>query len=230
MASKPPDEPAKPVSLSRRKEPRQRRSQSTVDSIKQAALLLLKERGVRGLGTDAIAERAGVSIGSLYQYFPNRDAILASLYEDISMESSAMLKSGIPHLLNAPTEQAVKLTIDLLLSIYEKHHTVLLELKDELPHLRLTEQPFAFSVLAHSSTRAYLSHRTDTQRPVDLERKAFFLEQIILSCINGYITSKPERLTRPVFIKDLTRIITAYLDHWTPPTKDQLATGDTGKY
>ena len=59
-----------------RRRPRQARSQVTYDSILQAAIQILERSGPDALNTNAIAERAGVSIGTLYQYFPDREAIL----------------------------------------------------------------------------------------------------------------------------------------------------------
>ncbi|HQR04506.1 MAG: TetR/AcrR family transcriptional regulator [Proteobacteria bacterium] len=65
-----------------RKVPRQQRSRMLVDSILEAARQLLSERGADGVTARAVALRTGVSIGSLYQYFPNRDAILARLMDE----------------------------------------------------------------------------------------------------------------------------------------------------
>ena len=59
-----------------RRKPQQARSQVTYDSILQAAIQILQRSGPDALNTNAIAERAGVSIGTLYQYFPDREAIL----------------------------------------------------------------------------------------------------------------------------------------------------------
>lgn len=62
-----------------RKRPRQRRSVETVERILDAAARIFDERGYRATTTNHVAEAAGVSIGSLYQYFPNKDALLVSL-------------------------------------------------------------------------------------------------------------------------------------------------------
>jgi AcrR family transcriptional regulator len=62
-----------------RKLPLQARSRSTFEAIVQAATYILTESGWDGLTTNAIAERAGVNIGSLYQYFPNKEAVIAEL-------------------------------------------------------------------------------------------------------------------------------------------------------
>ncbi|MCW0183219.1 MAG: TetR/AcrR family transcriptional regulator [Zavarzinia sp.] len=60
-----------------KKQPTQGRSQATVEAVLTATAQLLAERGYAGLTTNHIAERAGVSIGSIYQYFPGKEAIVA---------------------------------------------------------------------------------------------------------------------------------------------------------
>jgi AcrR family transcriptional regulator len=64
-----------------RKRPRQQRSAETVERIVDAAARIFDERGYRATTTNHVAELAGVSIGSLYQYFPNKDALLVALAE-----------------------------------------------------------------------------------------------------------------------------------------------------
>ena len=65
--------------LKARKAPGQARSQETVGVILEASARILESDGLRGFNTNAIAAKAGVSIGSLYQYFPNKDSIVLAL-------------------------------------------------------------------------------------------------------------------------------------------------------
>ena len=62
-----------------RRNPRQARAQATVDSILEAATQVLQRGGVAAFNTNAVAERAGVSVGTLYQYFRDKDAILVAV-------------------------------------------------------------------------------------------------------------------------------------------------------
>jgi AcrR family transcriptional regulator len=71
-----------------RKTPAQSRSTATVSAVLEAAARILERHGLEGYTTNAIAERAGVSIGSLYQYFPNKDAVTVALIE---RESAVLL-------------------------------------------------------------------------------------------------------------------------------------------
>lgn len=69
------------IAVTPRKKPIQNRSRATVDAVLAAAARILEEQGLSGFNTNAVAVRAGVSIGSLYQYFPSKDAILVALME-----------------------------------------------------------------------------------------------------------------------------------------------------
>lgn len=64
-----------------RKAPLQPRSAQTVEAILEGAAQVLEERGLEAYTTNAVAARAGVSIGSLYQYFPTKDAVTVALIE-----------------------------------------------------------------------------------------------------------------------------------------------------
>jgi len=70
-----PEQP--PINL--RKVPLQARAAATVDAVLEAAARILEEIGVEGVNTNLVAERAGVSVGSLYQYFPSKESIFAEL-------------------------------------------------------------------------------------------------------------------------------------------------------
>jgi len=66
---------------SRRRQPQQNRARQTVEAVLDAVVRVLKREGVRAVTTNRIAEVAGVSIGSVYQYFPDKQAILVGLYQ-----------------------------------------------------------------------------------------------------------------------------------------------------
>ena len=94
------------LALSPRKLPRQARSRALVDAILDASAHILAEHGREALNTNLVAEKAGVSIGSLYQYFPNRDAIIAAVAErhghrvhhhvaDVDLSGETTLKNAV---------------------------------------------------------------------------------------------------------------------------------------
>jgi AcrR family transcriptional regulator len=91
--------------LSPRKKPAQSRAAFTVDSILEGAANLLEHQGLEAYTTNEIAARAGVSIGSLYQYFPNKDAVTIALIE---RETAGMVGEVIAALALTPPKRALR--------------------------------------------------------------------------------------------------------------------------
>jgi AcrR family transcriptional regulator len=79
-------------SISSRKQPQQARSTDLVAAILEAAIQVLAKEGAQRFTTARVAERAGVSVGSLYQYFPNKAAILFRLQSDEWRQTTEMLR------------------------------------------------------------------------------------------------------------------------------------------
>ena len=88
----------RPDALRIRKAPRQRRAVHTVDALLEAAALVLEEEGLEGFNTNAVARRAGASVGSLYQYFPSKDALTLALLlrADRAYHEAASAAAALP--------------------------------------------------------------------------------------------------------------------------------------
>ena len=97
-----------------RKRPSQSRSRALVDAVEQACLRILDEEGEASLTVARIAELSGVAVGSIYQYFPNKDAIVALLYERVLDEESEALLRMREKLMGVPLKSALR---DILANI-----------------------------------------------------------------------------------------------------------------
>lgn len=95
--------------------PVQQRAAATRDAILEAAAHILEAEGLSGFNTNRIAEIAGVSIGSLYQYYPNKAALLAALSEQQTAHLVQMIEDGIAEVVRAPLEAGVEKLIDIAL-------------------------------------------------------------------------------------------------------------------
>jgi len=104
--------------LKPRKAPQQKRSQNTMDVILQATGELICARGLDGFGTNQIADRAGVSIGSLYQYFPDKEAILACMIRDMRRQ----MLHDFSKALDDTKDQSMLAAIDELVTAALRHH------------------------------------------------------------------------------------------------------------
>jgi len=91
--------------ISSRKQPRQARSTELVAAILDAAVQVLAKEGAQRFTTARVAERAGVSVGSLYQYFPNKAAILFRLQSDEWRQTSEMLRGILEDARQPPLER-----------------------------------------------------------------------------------------------------------------------------
>jgi AcrR family transcriptional regulator len=91
--------------ISTRKEPRQARSTSLVADILQAAAQVLADEGAQRFTTARVAEKAGVSVGSLYQYFPNKAAILFRLQAEEWRSTTALLRGILENRATPPLER-----------------------------------------------------------------------------------------------------------------------------
>lgn len=122
--------------LDPRRQPRQARSQQMCADILMAAADILRAGGAPAFNTNAIAERAGVSIGSLYQYYPTKEAILAALIRDMRRAMRNDLVEAVARGQDVELDIAIRELVDASL----RHHlrdpplTEALErAEDELP-------------------------------------------------------------------------------------------------
>lgn len=113
-----------------RKQPRQQRSEQTRRDILDAAARVFGEHGYAAGTTNRIAAAAGVSIGSLYQYFPNKDAILAALSEAHIAAGTTLLAERLQDGLPAALEDVVRLFVRAAIDNHRENpalHRVLFE-------------------------------------------------------------------------------------------------------
>jgi len=132
------------VTLSPRKKPLQERSRQMVDDIVKGAIRVLKEQGGRRFTTIRVAEETGISVGSLYQYFPNKDAILLALinsFEDATQEAILQaLQSGK----GWPLKTSLKLFVRALVGMHYRRPKLNRVLEAEEERLGGGADDFAF--------------------------------------------------------------------------------------
>lgn len=123
-----------------RKQPRQARSRYTVDMILKATELVLLERGWSGTSTNRIAERAGVSIGSLYQYFPNKRAVVATLADRKMELVETEVNDAITDLADLPAPEFLERLCHRVIRAYERDSEVLMMMEELATRLDQNER------------------------------------------------------------------------------------------
>jgi AcrR family transcriptional regulator len=114
-----------------RKKPQQARSQATIDVILHAAAHILGRRGWRGLTTNAVADAAGVSIGSLYQYFPNKLALVEAVRGRHFDEVLAVLNAAADE--KVSRARRLELLVDGMISVHGRCPEAYRVLLEEAP-------------------------------------------------------------------------------------------------
>lgn len=128
-----------------RKTAQQARSRATREAILEATARILEKRGRAALTTNGIASRAGVSIGSLYQYFPNKEAILATLIRDKRAELLEQMRDALAEAAAQPPERAIEALIRAGLMHQFSRPILALELEYLEPQLALEAETAALS-------------------------------------------------------------------------------------
>ena len=108
---------------SKRRTPKQARARATVDVLLEAAARLMKEEGYAALTTTRIAKRAGTSVGSVYQYFPDSEAIAVALVEDRSLRLAGAAREELRELMTAPLEELMPRSVETLIDLYREDRT-----------------------------------------------------------------------------------------------------------
>lgn len=202
---------ARRTAVSPRKAPVQARSEQTVETILAAATRVLVRDGAAGFTTNKVAEKAGVSIGSLYQYFPNKESILAQLVRrhladlerginDITAKASA---APLPDVVRALIEDNVKAHL-----IDPRLHGVLTEQVQHLGRFRWQDE---FGARVTARVRALLEARKDELAVLDLDLATYILTHSVEACVHQGVTERPQDLASGALARDLTRMIVAYL-------------------
>lgn len=103
-----------------RREPKQRRSRETVDAVLEAVPRVLKRHGARAITTNRIAEAAGVSIGSLYEYFPEKQAIFMSLHDRHVDAVHEVIEQTLTHCTSAPLDAFTRELVERLADVHAR--------------------------------------------------------------------------------------------------------------
>ena len=201
------------TSLDPRKMPRQARSQQTVAAIVQAAAQVFQRHGYAAGTTDRIAERAGVSIGSLYQYFPNKDALLVALGEWHIAEGFTRMREVLAQV------QAEQPTVEVMLRMFVEAMIALHAHEPELHRVLFEEAPLPAS-LRRTLREGELAFAAEVQSVLQaipdlaLPRPAmtaYLLVQTVEGLVHRFVLHPPSNLDVAMFTDELVHLLRRYL-------------------
>lgn len=188
--------------LSARKQPRQERSAATVEAIVQAATYILVKRGWAAFTTNAVAEKAGVNIASLYQYFPNKEAIVAELQRRHISEVQKRwpdppTEPSLPEYLRVMTEAVV--------SEHRVNPTLHRVFAEELPRSNRVGSPQGASQVRWAEGIAPLL------KVPDVDLATFITGVVVHAIVHEAASDRPELLDHPLLVPELVRLLAPYL-------------------
>lgn len=194
-----------------RKRPKQERAHQTVEAILTAAAQLLVSRGYAGASTNRIAERAGVSIGSLYEYFPNKDAIVATLTKRLLEQRLEIIRSKLTELADAPLDRATREIIRALFHAKRIQPRLESALATGVPQARASIAR-QFNRRAREALLPALEARVPALRPRDLELAVFIIVNSLYGAIDAALQERPDLIDDDRFVDELATLALAYLE------------------
>jgi len=156
-----------------RKSASQQRSRLTVDALLEATARILIREGFDKASTNRIAEVAGVSVGSLYQYFPSKEALVAALIDRHRREVMQVIQGELAAALNLPIEQAVRKLVAAAVKGHRVDPKLHRALTEQIPRVGRLEKVETFSRQNYALFEAYLERHRQEIRAVDLRLAAF---------------------------------------------------------
>ncbi len=193
-----------------RRTAKQTRARSTVDVILRATAHVLVRDGYDHASTNRVAERAGVSIGSIYQYFPNKEALLVALVERHVGEMRVVLGKTFMAVSGKTLPEATRAFVLAMIRAHAVDpdlHRVLIE---EVPRTGALAKVRAVESDALVLARGYLSGLPGLL-PKDVEVAAFLVVTSIEAATHAAVLHRPELLHNETFVDEMVALVERYL-------------------
>jgi len=179
-----------------------------VERILDAGTTVLIKHGYAGATTNRIADAAGISPGSLYQYFPNKDAIIAEVVERYGDQITARVTTHLTAHLGEPDEAGgTRQTLGVLLDAMNEQPELLRAMIEHTPRLGIGDKVAAFErqvgelAIAHMRLRAQRMHRAETA--------IWLMVRSVEHLAIRYLLDRPP-IDRDEFLDELSALIVNY--------------------
>lgn len=194
-----------------RKEASQERSKATVDTLLAATARVLVKEGYDRASTNRIAEAAGVSIGSLYQYFPSKEALVGAVLARHMDAMMTLVRESLVRVAFLSIEDAARELVRTMIDAHRlspKLHRVLVE---QIPRVGALQAAYDFDEEATELVRAYLEAHRDELTVTDLDLAAFIAVTSVDSLTHMAVLRKPALLESESFCDEVAALVVRYL-------------------
>ena len=196
-----------------RKSASQKRSQATVEALLDATARVLTREGYDRASTNRIAATAGVSVGSLYQYFPNKEALVAALVARHNREMLELLRHALKEVasldLATAMREVVRAAVDAHLVDAALHRVF----AEQVPRMGQLAKIEALQQEVFLMVRTYLEERRNEISVRDLDAATSICVTTVDALTHEFVINKPDALDgdRDRFIDEVTQLIVGYL-------------------
>jgi AcrR family transcriptional regulator len=191
--------------------PRQARSRALVEAVLESTARVLVECGYAGTNTNLVAERAGVSIGSLYQYFPNKDSLIAALHERHGREMRAVVETMLATDRPRDLRGHLAVLVHAMLAAHqvepELHRLLEQEfLSFDVPY---NQNPADQSIFRH--VRQLLENHRHEVAPRDLDLATWMALKTMQALVHAAVITPPPRHATPIVEQAIVDMLAGYI-------------------
>ncbi|MDR3516214.1 MAG: TetR/AcrR family transcriptional regulator [Azospirillaceae bacterium] len=195
-----------------RKEASQARSRATVDALVEATARILVRDGFDKASTNRIADMAGVSIGSLYQYYPSKEALVAAVIDRHNRQIMRRVRTVLTEIASLPIESAVRRAVAVAIEAHRIDPRLHRVLAEQIPRVGQLQNVEALNREGYALFRGYLESRRGELRVTDLGLAAFVCATSIEALAHTAVLYHTEMLLdAEALIEEATRFILGYL-------------------
>ncbi len=197
---------AKKPARTPRKKPMQARALRTVDALLDATAQLLVTEGYAKTSTNKVAERAGTSIGTLYEYFPSREALVTAVIERLAERLVARTLEALDQAIADPHEDQVRRWLATMVEALEREARLVRVIETqvpftwEIPMLRELQRRLEAIAAARGQAIARITGRAYSPETV------FLMTTIAKATVLQIATDRPRELDREVLIDEFARL------------------------
>jgi len=194
----------------------QARARATVDAIVDAAARVLVRGGYGAFTTNRVAARAKVSVGSLYQYFPNKEALLAELKARHIAELERGLDAVMARAGDGPLGEIIAAVIEANVAAHLVDPALHRVLSTEVPQLGASDAATAFEQRAVKRVRALLARRRHEITVRNLDLATYLVVRTVEATIHDAVAERPADLASGAIAREVTRLLLGYLTVSSP--------------
>jgi AcrR family transcriptional regulator len=184
------------TALKPRKVPLQARGRATYDAIVEAAAQVVARDGLAGFNTNAVATRAGVSIGSLYQYFPNKDALMVALIHFQLRRQMTTFAQAVEASAQATLPETVRTLVRAAMAHHREDALFATAIDHEEARLPIQDDLNAFLELAGRTLENGLQRHRNQIGDICFESATTTLPQMVRAIVDVWANQHPPQLQK----------------------------------